>query len=326
MSSAPSRILTLLGRTLRGVAWIAVLAIMAASAAGLVGAAWHPPGSPARAELTYLGDTDLDARLDAATTQLELIAEDMAALANAAKVALGEASSPDPTRLREALLRGADAAADIDAATADLRESLTGLPGDGPIAALDYNNATLVRRAAILAAIDAAAGLTGRWQQVSGRAADAALLTELIGVHDVTVLNAATKGRANEFAEAVEILDEALLKIEDIELLRVRLIAGSGPTVLDEWIERTSNWDRALRKLYAALDRSGGEQTLAVVAARREERLAFDQLPPDRRTILVIVSEVARGGLIQAVLAIEEASAHIDEALAEAAGLVPEPA
>ena len=326
MSSAPARILPLVGRVIRGLAWAAVLAVMAASAAGLVDLAWHAPGSPARAELTYPGDAALDVALDAATAELELIAADMASLAQEAKNALGEVASPDPTRLREALQRGAEAAAAIDSATRGLRESLIGLPGDGPTAAVEYSNATLVRRAAILAAIDAAGGLTGRWQQVSGRAADAALLIELIGLHDVTVLDATSKGRSNEFAKAVEILDSALLKIEDIQLLRARLIVGSEPTVLDEWIERTGTWDRALRKLYAALNRSGGEQTLAVISARREERLAFEQLPPDRRTILVIVSEVARGGLIQAVLAIEEASAHIDEALAEATAVIPAPA
>lgn len=325
MSSAPARILPLVGRVLRGLAWAAVLAVVAASAAGLVDLAWHAPGSPARAELTYPGDAALDVTLDAATAELEVIAADLASLAREAKVALGEVASSDPTRLREALQRGAEAATSIDAASREVRESLIGLPGDGPTAAIEYSNATLVRRAAILAAIDAAAGITGRWQQVSGRAADAALLTERIGRHDLTVLNAASKGRASEFEEAVEILDEALLEIEDIQLLRVRLIAGSEQTVLDEWIERNTAYDRALRRLYRALDRSGGEVTLAVQSARREERLAFEQLPPDRRTIIVIVAEVARGGLIQAVLAIEEASAHVDEALAEAGGAIPAP-
>ena len=54
------------------------------------------------------------------------------------------------------------------------------------------------------------------------------------------------------------------------------------------------------------------------MAARRAERAAFEQLPPDRRTIIVIVAEVARGGLTQAVLAIEDAHGRIDDALAEA--------
>ena len=50
-------------------------------------------------------------------------------------------------------------------------------------------------------------------------------------------------------------------------------------------------------------------------SARREERIAFENLPPDRRTMLVIISEVTRGGLTQAVVAIEDAHGRVDEAL-----------
>ena len=83
------------------------------------------------------------------------------------------------------------------------------------------------------------------------------------------------------------------------------------------WIARLA-YDLALKALYFALVASNGELTVTVQSARRDERAAFDQLPPDRRTILVIVSEVSRGGLNQAVLAIEEARGRIDGALAEA--------
>jgi hypothetical protein len=100
--------------------------------------------------------------------------------------------------------------------------------------------------------------------------------------------------------------------------LRKRLIAGTEQTVLDEWINRTGGYDIALKALYGALVKSGGVVTVEVQSARRAERLAFDRLPPDRRTIILIVAEVARGGLTQAVLAIEEAHSRIDEALAEA--------
>jgi hypothetical protein len=318
MSTLAARTFQRFGRLLQGVAWTAILAVLAASGAGIAGQAWHAPGSPARAELTYPGDATLDARLDAATEKLKTIAAKVTSLAQEAKTALGEVASTDPTRLREALLRGGAISSEIDAAARALRTSLTGLPGDEPFAAIEYSNATLVRRAAILAAIDAATGIATRWQQVTGRAVDAAQLVELIASHDLTVLDAAAKGRASRFKAAIPILDEALLKIEEIQLLRVKLIAGSEPTVLDEWIARNTTYDRALQKLYATLVVSKGEVTVTVQSARREERDAFAQLPPDRRTIIVIVSEVARGGLTQAVLGIEEAHGRIDDALAEA--------
>ena len=318
MSSARARTPPILGRVVRGITWTVLLGVLAAAGAGLVATTWHAPGSPARAELTYAGDAALALRLDGAIAQLELISADVTVLANEAKTALSEIVSSDPTRLRDALQRGALASERIDDAARALRTSLAGLPGDGATAAIEYSNGTLFRRAAILAAIDAATGLAAQWQHVSGRAADASNLISLIDGHDVTVLDAAAKGRANEFFEAAKILDEALFAVNEVKLVRERLIAGTEHTVLDEWIERTGAYDLALKRLYLALQRSHGDpNTLEVQSARREERVAFDQLPEDRRTIVVIVAEVARNGLTQAVVAIEDAHGRIDAALEE---------
>lgn len=316
MSSAPARIPPTLRRLARGAAWTILLALLAVSGAGLVGETFHVPGSPARAELTWVGDTTIGAQLDAATAQLSVVAADVTELARHAKSALAEVTSTDPTRLRAALEQGGLVAARIDTATKALRTSLVGLPGDGPTAAIDYSNATLVRRAAILAAIDAASGMAAEWQSVTGRAVDAAQVTSLISRHDLTVLSAAQEGVAGRYAAAIPILDEALLTIDQVRDLRVRLIAGTEETVLDEWMQRNTAYDKALQALYAALVKSKGNPLAAEVqSAKREVDIAFAALPPDRRTILVIVSEVARGGLTQAVLAIEEAHGRIDEAL-----------
>ncbi len=318
MSSAPARILEPLGRVVRGLGWATLLALLAISGAGLVDSTWHAPGGPARAELTWAGDSSIDARLDLATIELQRISDDVEELATQAKTALAEVASADPARLTSALQRGNEIAEALDSEAHDLREALSGLPGDGPNAAIEFNNDTLVRRAAILAAIDSAASLAASWSQVAARAADAAQLTALIAKHDTTVLQATAKGVAEQYADAIPILDQALLIVAEVKTLRTRLIASTEPTVLDEWIERDATFDTALRKLYAALVKSKGKQTLAVTAALREVRDASALLPPDRRTIVVIVAEVARGGLTQAVLAIEEANGRIDDALAEA--------
>jgi hypothetical protein len=318
MSSAPARIPPNVGRAFRRILWTVLFAVLAAGGAGLVAEASHAPGSPARAELTYAGDVALDARLDPATDQLRIIAADVERLADAAKTALEEIASSDPTRLQESLQRGGQAAATINAETTALLGSLAGLPGDGAGAVLVYSNDTLVRRAAILAALDAAASLHAHWLQVTGKAIEASQLTTLIAEHDEIVLDAAAHGRERQYAEAATILDQALLAVASVKEQRTKLIAGNEPTVLDEWIERNGDYDAALKALYVALDVSGGKVTVKVQAAYREERAAFDRLPPDRRTIIVIVAEVARGGLTQAVLAIEDAHGRIDEALAEA--------
>lgn len=318
MSTAPRRTPPILGRVLRGIAWTMLFAVLAAGGAGLVGQTWHAAGSPARAELTAAGDQALDARLDVATEQLRTISTDIDTLAQEAKTALEEISSFDPARLEASLQRGGTTAAAIDTEAKALRDSLADLPGAGPNAVLEYSNATLVRRSAILAAVDAALSIAGQWQTVTTRASGAGTLTALITQHDGTVFEAAANGRGNKFKEATAIVDDALLVLTDILAARTRLIAGQEPTVLDEWIDRNREYDLALRAVYAALAKSKGKLTVEVQSARRDERIAFDRLPPDRRTIVVIVSEVARGGLIQAVVAIEDAHGHVDEALAEA--------
>jgi hypothetical protein len=318
MSSASARIPRILGRVLRGIAWTVLFAVLAAGGAGLLGQAWHAPGSPARAELTYVGDAALDARLDVGTQRLTEIAAEVEKLASEARIALEEVANDDPTRLRESLQRGGQAATTIEAATAALRGSLAGLPGEGEAAEIEFSNATLVRRSAILTAIDAASSLAGQWRQVAARATEVANLTGLFSRHDAIVLDAAAKGRRENYAEAVAVLDEALLTVADVQTLRVRLIAGSDDTVLDEWIDRNADHDAALRALYAALDASGGIVTAEVRARMGDQEKAFARLPPDRRTIVVIVAEVTRNGLTQAVVAIDDAHGRIDEALAEA--------
>lgn len=318
MSIAPARIPRILGRALRGVIWTVLFAVLATGGAGLLGQAWHAPGSPARAELTYAGDAALDARLDVATQRLTEIAAEVEKLASEARIALEEVVSSDPTRLSEAVQRGGQAATTIEATTAALRESLAGLPGEGEAAVIEFSNDTLVRRSAILTAIDAALSLAGHWRQVAAHATEVANLTGLFTRHDTIVLDAARNGRQRKYVEAIAILDQALLTVADVQSLRVRLIAGSDGTVLDEWIQRNADHDAALRALYAAFDASGGIVTGQVQARMRDQEVAFARLPPDRRTIVVIVAEVTRTGLTQAVVAIDDAHGRIDEALAEA--------
>jgi hypothetical protein len=321
MSSASARYPPLAVRALRGLFWTGLFAVLAAGGAGLIGQAWHAPGSAVRAELTYPGDAALGARLDAATAGLAEISDEVATLADAAKTALAEVTNSDPTRLRAAIERGGAAAETIQSRAAELRQSLADLPGDEPAATMEFSNATLVRRSTVLTAIDAASGLAVYWRQVAARATETANLTTLIDRHDQTVLAATADGRAERWQHAVRTLDEALLIVADVRSARTRLIAGSDGTVLDEWIIRNRDFDSALQSLYAALRASGGnQQTTEVQQALIVERRAFDQLPPDRRTIIVIVSEVTSGGLTEAVIEIEDARGVIESARGGAEG------
>jgi len=315
MSSAvTTRTAAGLGSAVNVLLWVVLAAAVALGAAGLTGLVSHPPGGNARAELTYSGDRAIQVRLDDATNRLRDIAANVDAMAAAAKAALGAIASADAVALQANLQRGNGAAVLISTATLDLRSSLAGLPGDGPDATIQFSNATLVRRAQILASIDAAVSLSEDWSSVTGRSVDAARVVNLIRQHDTTVAGAAALGRSGAYSDAIAQIDQARITVEDITALADQLVASSDVTVLDEWVQRNQKYDQALRDLYQSLIISKGRNTLIVQAAYREEKIARDLLP-NAGALVVIVADIARGGLNQAVLAIDDARGRIDRAL-----------
>ena len=72
--------------------------------------------------------------------------------------------------------------------------------------------------------------------------------------------------------------------------------------------------DAALRTLYQALVNSGGRINDEVRAAFAAEAEAFQRLPPDSRALVIILAEIGRGGLNQAVITIEQARGELDSA------------
>jgi len=306
---------------LRASGWTLVAVVLATAGAGLAGKLWHPAGGPARAELTWVGDEALSGALASTEPEVLAVADLVDKLGDEARTALASAAASDPALLQASLGRGTALVDSIDASVATLEGALRALPGDEPDAPLHYRNELVVRRGALLAAVEAAAGLSDHWSAVRARSDDVAELLRLISDHDERVLAAAAEGREARYRNAITILGEARDLLTSISQMRAKLVTGTDPTVLDEWVDRNATYNEALTALYEALRQSRGEVTLEVQAAAREEQNARDQLPSDRRAIVVIVSEIARGGLNQAVLAIEETRGRIDDALAVASGV-----
>ena len=99
-----------------------------------------------------------------------MIAGDVEALAAEAKSALEEVASADAARVQASLLeRRRDRGPDRTGAAA-LRASTVDLPGAEPDAAMHFSNATLVRRSATLAAIEAGIGPRGELADRAARA------------------------------------------------------------------------------------------------------------------------------------------------------------
>jgi hypothetical protein len=296
-------------------AWTALAIAVALGSAGLVSQLAHVPGGPQRQELTYGTDAALSVRLDAASASLRDIASNVDRMADAAKAALGSVASVDPTTLQDNIERGNGAAVLIAQATEDLQNSLAGLPGDGPDAAFVYSNPVLVRRAQILAALDAARGLAASWDSVTARSLDASRAAGLLNTHNQQVFDASQLGHAANYRDAIAKLDTAKITLQDITSLRDQIVAGGETNVLDAWIQVNLNFDTALGNLYAALVASHGKNNVTVQARNRDFEDALSKLPKNNGAIVVIVAQIAQGGLNQAVLAINDAQGRIDEAL-----------
>ncbi len=144
------------------------------------------------------------------------------------------------------------------------------------------------------------------------------LTTHLLD-HDQIAGEAIKFGGAGKYPQAIARIAKASAELEAAGAIRDRLAATVDVTTLDQWIERNAAYDTALRDLWDALRRSRGRVTDAVREAAARERVAKDQLPPDARALVVILGDVARGGLNQAVIAIEEARGTLLDASTRAA-------
>jgi hypothetical protein len=141
-------------------------------------------------------------------------------------------------------------------------------------------------------------------------------MSGLLAAHDEAVVAAAEAGRGADYRTALERLDDADAAITGATTLRDRLAATVDVTTLDEWLDRSGDYDVALRALYVAVQRANGQVDDAVRAAMRAEAAAQARLPPDTRSLVLIMADIGRGGMTAAAIEIEQARADLDEALA----------
>jgi hypothetical protein len=227
--------------------------------------------------------------------------------------------------LEESIEEGSGTAEAVDAAVAELRASLLDLPaivldpnGDlSPRTALALDGAAMRRFERLDRALRETRVLAADWTRFSAASLAAQRLTTLLIDHDATTAAAAASGRSGRYDEALAGLDTSDALIAEARLLRDRLANTVDVVTLTEWIDRNAAYDKALRGLYDALARSGGRVNDEVRAAFATERDAKDRLPPDTRGLTIILAEIARGGINEIAIAIEETRAALDDALAD---------
>jgi hypothetical protein len=302
------------------VGWLLAVVVIALGGAGLVAATDPGTGRAEQARLAYTGDATVEPALDAAEAELASLAADVDALGTQARGALAATVAGDADTVDAAIASGDDLLAGIVVRAAALKASLAAIPyvGDAD-APLHVSPGVLARWARLAGAVDPTDGLEAAWARLSVSSSAAGRLSAQLAEHDRLVAQAAKQGRDAKYATAIKTLKEADKVIEASKASRDRIQNTVDVTVLDEWLARNAAYDKALAALYDALDSVGGRVTTKVKRAIAAEKAARAKLPPDSRGLVIIMGDIAQGGLNGAVVAIEEAKAEV------AAALEPEP-
>ena len=306
-------------RTLRlalvAILWLLIAAVIAIGGAGLVAATKNEPGTASRAELTAAGDAAASPGLDRAESGLQGLTADVQHLGELGRDGLGALVDSNFGNLDQTVADGQALAASIEDRSAAIRADLTQLPGTGPNEALTWSPETRRRRDVALAALDATQGLEGGWIKLAAGATTASKLTTLLTDHDTIAGQAATSGRAAKYSAALATLATAEAKLDEAKALRDILSNTIDVTTLTQWIDRNAEYDAALKRLYRATVAAKGRLTDELKAAAIGERRAHDLLPANTSGLVIILAEIARGGLNQAVIGIEQARAQLQAAV-----------
>lgn len=296
-------------------AWLAVASLIAFGSAGVVAAMQHQPASAGRPELTFAGDEAARPALNAATDELGALADEVDVLGALARQALTTVVGGDLDVLQTLIAGGTAQLAVVDRQAAELRAAVAGVPGMGSNSALTVSGDLRRRHQGLVATIGLTVGLDADWGAFTGRALDAARLTTLLGRHDEETAAAAKEGSAANYEEALAMLDRSDATVAEARSLAERLGETADVSTLITWLDRNAEYDSALRSLYQSLVDARGRITDKVRAAFVAETEARARLPQDLRGMVVIMAEVAQGGLNQAVISIEEVRGSLSAAL-----------
>jgi hypothetical protein len=262
--------------------------------------------------------------LEAASADLLSLADAVGVLGDEGRAALAALVARDADAVAVAIAAGSSQLDAIDAARARLEAAVAAIPLDAPDREMRYSAATIARYDALAGAAAAVEPLRSAWERLTAGVVPALALTGHLLAHDEVAGEAIQLGGAGEYAAAIERLRAATAELDAARAIRDELAATVDVATLDDWIDRTEAYDVAVAALWDALRRSRGRVTDEVRDAAARERAALAGLPPDARALVVILGDVARGGLNQAVIEIEDARGVLLDAV-DRVGAVAEP-
>ncbi len=299
------------------VTWLLIAAVIAIGGAGLIATLANTPGTGDRPELMTGEDGAAQAGLDAAETELAGLAADVDRLGELGRGALTALVGSDFAALDSSVADGQTLARSIEDRSTALRAQIGRLPGTGPNEAVIWSPETRRRRDVVLTALDSTGGLEGAWIRLAAGSTTANRLTTLLTEHDTIAGRAAASGRQAKYAAALKTLKLATPKLDEAKTLRDALANTVDVATLTQWIDRNAEYDAALARLYQATIDSKGRITTELKQAAIDERRAHALLPANTSGLVIILAEIGRGGLNQAVIGIEQTKAKLQAAIDE---------
>ena len=313
-----ARIADLIRQTISLVVWLVAVVAIALGAAGVVaGMDNRAADGSDRTGRTARGDAIVVQALTPIEADLHGLSADVHTLSGQARGVLAALAANDMTLAESAAASGTDLVDAIAAKAASIRSALGAVPIAGSSeASYSLSPAVRDRYGNAFDAVAATDDLASDWTRLTVGSLSATRLSGLLSGHDKAVEAAAARGREADYAGGLQHLDDADTAITDARTMRDKLAATVDVTTLDAWLDRSAAYDKALRALYTALRASHGVVNDAVRTAAREEEAAKARLPPDTRALVLIMSDLGRGGMTDSAVAIEQAASDIDEALA----------
>lgn len=296
-------------------AWLVIAIVVALGGAGMASGLNHAPATLSRPELTWAGDQQAAPALDAAAVKLGALSDAVDALGSSSKQALVSLVAGNTDVLAASLDKGTTQLATVSTASDALKAALAAVPYTGADAALHVSAATSARYQQLSATIGLTSNLASDWAILSARAMAASALPGLLQQHDLQTAAAAKQGEGAHYQQAIALLDAPAATLAQAAKMRDSLAQTADVSTLSAWIDRHAAYDTALRNLYKAMLASKGKVTKDLRAAFAAEEAAKAALPTDTKVIVVIMGDIARGGMNQAVIDIEEARGALAAAI-----------
>ena len=298
------------------IVWLLAAALIALGTAGVVAGMDTPAADGTdRTGRTGHGDAVADASLDRIEADMRTLSGSVGSLGEQARTILASMASNETDAVDAASAAGTQLVGDIKAQTEAIEDALDQVPIVGSrAAAYELSPDTVDRYHGYVDGLTTTERIESAWTSLTVGALSANRLSELLAAHDQAVVDAAAAGREGQYPTALKHLDDADKAIADAKTMRDRLKATVDVSTLDEWLDRSGDYDVALRALYDAVRSGAG--TGAIRQAMDKEQAAKDRLPPDTRSLVLIMAEIGQGGINDAAIDIEQAKADLDEALA----------